>query len=116
MSNPRKPIRKTRIKKGDEVIVLSGKDVGVTGRVLEVLPKKERVIVEGVNRVTRHEKVRMNRRGTQEGGIAHKEAAIHVSNVAIVDPSESKPTRIGYRIDEKSGSKVRVSKRSGAEL
>jgi large subunit ribosomal protein L24 len=107
---------KTRIKKGDQVVILSGKDIGVTGRVLEVLPKKNRVIVEGVNRVTRHEKIRMNRRGTQEGGIAHKEAAIDASNVAIVDPSDNKPSRIAYRVDKDSGKKVRVSKRSGAEL
>lgn len=108
--------RKTRIKKGDQVVVLSGKDIGAVGKVLEVLPKKGRVIVEGVNRVTRHEKVRMNRRGTQEGGIAHKEASIDASNVAVVDPSDDKPTRIGYRVDGSSGNKVRVSRRSGAEL
>ncbi len=106
---------KPRIRKGDRVVVISGKDLGVEGRVLEVLPRKERVIVEGVNRITRHEKVRMSRRGAQEGGITHKEAAIHVSNVALVDPSDGKPSRIGYKI-ESNGAKSRVSKRSGAEV
>ncbi|HVM36558.1 MAG TPA: 50S ribosomal protein L24 [Actinomycetota bacterium] len=106
-----------RIKKGDEVVVISGKDLGVRGRVLAVLPKKERVIVEGVNRVTRHERVRMAQgRGGQQGGIVHKEAPIHISNVAIVDPSESKPTRIGYRVEEGSGAKTRISKLTGTEL
>lgn len=107
---------KPRIRKGDRVVVISGKDVGAEGRVLEVIPKKDRIIVEGVNQITRHEKVRMNRRGTQEGGISHKEAAIHISNVALVDSTEGKPTRIGYRMEEGSGAKVRISKRSGAEL
>jgi large subunit ribosomal protein L24 len=107
---------KPRIRKGDRVVVISGKDVGVEGRVLEVIPKKDRVIVEGVNRITRHEKLRMNRRGTQEGGISHKEAPVHISNVALVDPSEGKPTRIGFRTEEGTGAKVRISKRTGAEL
>lgn len=108
--------KKPRIRKGDRVVVVSGKDVGVEGRVLEVIPKKDRIIVEGVNRITRHEKVRMNRRGTQEGGISHKEAAIHISNVMLVDPSEGKPTRVGYRVEEGTGAKVRIAKRSGAEV
>ncbi|HVL64343.1 MAG TPA: 50S ribosomal protein L24 [Actinomycetota bacterium] len=106
-----------RIKKGDEVIVIAGKDVGVRGRVLEVLPKANKVIVEGVNRVTRHEKLRMAQgRGGQEGGIMHKEAPVHISNVAIVDPSEGKGTRIGYRVESGTGAKVRISKRTGTEL
>lgn len=105
---------KPRIRKGDRVVVIGGKDVGAEGRVLEVIPKKDRVIVEGVNRITRHEKVRMSRRGAQEGGITHKEAAIHISNVALIDP-DGKPTRVGYKIEEGT-SKVRISKRSGAEL
>ena len=107
---------KPRIRKGDRVLVISGKDVGAEGRVLEVIPKKDRVIVEGVNRVTRHEKIQMNRRGTQEGGISHKEAPIHISNVALIDPSEGGPTRAGYRFEEGTGAKVRVSKKSGAEI
>jgi len=106
---------KPRIRKGDRVVVIAGKDLGAEGRVLEVLPRKQRVIVEGVNRITRHEKVRMSRRGAQEGGITHKEAAIHISNVALVDPSDGKPSRIGYKI-ESNGGKSRISKRSGAEV
>lgn len=103
-----------KIRKGDTVAIISGKDVGVQGRVLEVIPRKNRVLVEAVNRVTRHEKVRMNRRGTQEGGIAHKEAAVDLSNVALVCPTDG-PTRAGYRI-EANGAKVRVCKKCGAEL
>jgi large subunit ribosomal protein L24 len=103
-----------KIKKGDQVEVLSGKDIGAQGRVLQVLPKKGKVLVEGVNRVTRHEKVRMNRRGGQEGGIAHKEAPVDSSNVALVCPMDG-PTRVGYRVDE-SGAKTRVCKKCGTEL
>jgi large subunit ribosomal protein L24 len=102
-----------KIRKGDRVAIISGKDRGAEGRVLEVIPSKRRVMVEGVNRVTRHEKVRMNRRGSQEGGIAHKEAAIDISNVALVCPTDG-PTRVGYRIEGKD--KVRVCKKCGAEL
>ncbi len=102
------------IKKGDTVQVLSGKDKSVRGRVLEVLPRKGKVIVEGVNRVTRHEKVRMSRRGSQEGGIQHKEGAIDLSNVALVCPTDG-PTRVGYRVEE-GGPKVRVCVKCGTEL
>ena len=102
------------IRKGDQVAVIAGKDIGVQGRVLEVIPKKRRVIIEGVNRVTRHEKIRMNRRGTQEGGIQHKEAAIDLSNVALVCPTDG-ATSAGYRV-EADGSKVRVCRRCGSEL
>ncbi|HYP22233.1 MAG TPA: 50S ribosomal protein L24 [Actinomycetota bacterium] len=104
-----------KIRKDDRVQVIAGKDVGAEGRVLEVLPRKGRVIVEGVNRVTRHEKVKMNRRGGQEGGIAHKEAAIDISNVAILCPTDG-PTRIGYRIEEGTGAKVRICRKCGTEL
>lgn len=105
-----------KIKKGDTVAVISGKDVGAQGRVLEVLPKKNKVIIEAVNRVTRHEKVRMSQRGrgTQEGGIVHKEAPINVSNVALVCPNDG-PTRAGYRI-EPGGAKVRICRKCGTEL
>jgi large subunit ribosomal protein L24 len=103
-----------KIRKGDQVAILSGKDVGAQGRVLQVLPKKGKVLVEGVNRVTRHEKVRMNRRGGQEGGIAHKEAPVDSSNFALVCPTDG-PTRVGYRVDE-SGAKSRVCKKCGTEL
>lgn len=103
-----------KIRKGDRVAVIAGKDLGAEGRVLEVLPKKGRVIVEGVNRVTRHEKIRMNRRGSQEGGISHKEAVVDISNVALVCPTDG-PTRAGWRV-EPDGSKARICKRCGTEL
>ncbi len=103
-----------KIRKGDTVAIIAGKDIGAEGRVLEVLPTKNRVLVEAVNRVTRHEKVRMNRRGTQEGGIEHKEAAVNISNVALVCPTDG-PTRVGFRV-EPNGTKVRVCKKCGSEL
>ncbi len=104
-----------KVKKGDTVAVIAGKDLGVQGRILEVLPNKNKVIVEGVNRVTRHEKIRMDRRGTQQGGIEHKEAAIAISNVALVCPTDG-PTRAGYRIEEGTDAKVRICRKCGAEL
>ena len=107
-------MRKPNIRKGDTVAVIAGKDLGAQGRVLEVIPKKGRVIIEAVNRVTRHEKIRLNRRGSQEGGIAHKEAAIDISNVALVCPTDG-PTRIGFNVDNE-GNKTRVCKKCGAEL
>jgi large subunit ribosomal protein L24 len=103
------------IRKGDNVAILAGKDAGATGRVLEVIPKKGRVIVEAINRVTRHEKIRMDRRGTQQGGISHKDSAIDVSNVALICPTDG-PVRVGYRIEEGTEAKVRVCKKCGAEL
>ena len=108
-------VKPLKIRKDDRVQVIAGKDLGVEGRVLEVLPRKGRVIVEGVNRVTRHEKVKMNRRGGQEGGIAHKEAPIDISNVAILCPTDG-PTRIGYRMEEGTGAKVRICRKCGTEL
>ncbi len=104
-----------KIKKGDTVAIISGKDAGAQGRVLEVMPKKRRIVVEGVNSVTRHEKISMDRRGTQQGGIQHKEAAVNISNVALVCPTDG-PTRAGYRIEEGTGAKVRVCKKCGLEL
>jgi large subunit ribosomal protein L24 len=104
-----------KLRKGDTVQVIAGKDAAAKGRVLEVLPKKGKVIVEGVNQVTRHEKIRMSRRGAQEGGISHKEAAVDISNVALVCPTDG-PTRVGFRIEEGTGAKVRVCKKCGAEL
>lgn len=103
-----------KVRKGDTVQVIAGKDIGARGRVLEVIPAKNRVIVEGVGQVTRHEKIRMNRRGAQEGGITHKESSVDVSNVALVCPTDG-PTRAGYRIDD-SGAKTRVCKKCGTEL
>jgi large subunit ribosomal protein L24 len=103
------------IKKGDTVAVIAGKDAGAQGRVLEVIPKKRRVIVEAVNRATRHEKIRMDRRGTRQGGIEHKESAVDISNVALVCPTDG-PTRVGFRIEEGTGAKVRVCTKCGVEL
>jgi len=108
-------VPKTKIRKGDEVVIIAGKDKGAKGRVLDVLPRKNKVIVEAVNRVTRHEKLRMSRRGGQEGGIQHKEAAIDLSNVALIDPDDKKPVRVGVRLNE-DGTKDRVAKRSGSDL
>ncbi|HYY44852.1 MAG TPA: 50S ribosomal protein L24 [Actinomycetota bacterium] len=103
-----------KIKKGDQVEVIAGKDLGARGRVIEVLPRKGRVLVEGINQVTRHEKIRMTRRGAQEGGITHKEAPIDISNVALVCSNDG-PTRAGYKFDD-SGTKVRVCKKCGQEI
>ena len=97
-----------KIKKGDKVVVLAGKDKGRTGEVLSVQPKDDKAVVRGVNQVRRHQKQSQS----QEGGIITKEAPIHLSNIAVADPKDGKPTRIGFRI-EKDGKKVRVAKRSG---
>ena len=103
-----------KIRKGDTVAIIAGKDAGAQGRVLEVIPKKNRVIVEGINRATRHEKISMDRRGTQKGGIAHKEASVDASNVTLVCPTDG-PARVGFRVDE-DGGKFRVCKKCGGEL
>ena len=98
-----------KIRKGDRVQVLAGRDRGRRGEVLAVMPKEDRALVQGVNMVKRHQKPRgMN----QPGGIVEKEASIHLSNLALLDPSSDKPTRIGFRTLE-DGKKVRVAKRSG---
>lgn len=104
-----------KIRKGDEVEIISGKDVGARARVLEVNPKKGRVLVEGINRVTRHEPIRMSKgRGGTEGGIIHKEASIDISNVALICPTHG-PTRAGYQI-EGERAKIRVCTKCGTEL
>jgi len=100
-----------RIRKGDTVIVTTGKDKGRTGEVIRVLPKEDRVLVQGVNMVKRHVKPRMG----DPGGIQNREAPIHVSNVAHLDRETNQPTRIGYRILE-DGRKVRYAKRSGEQI
>lgn len=99
---------KLKIKKGDHVIVTSGKDKGKHGEVLKVIPKDSRVIVQGVNVVRRHQRQSQ----TQEGGIVSKEAPIHVSNLAIEDPTDGKPSRIGWKFLN-DGRKIRFAKRSG---
>jgi len=100
-----------KIKKGDHVIVIAGRDKGKHGEVVEMLPKEQRALVRGVNVVRRHQK----QTAAQEGGIISKEAPIHLSNIAIADPKSGKPTRVGFRI-EADGRKVRIAKRSGAEI
>ncbi|MDM7884540.1 MULTISPECIES: 50S ribosomal protein L24 [Curtobacterium] len=116
------------IKKGDLVQVITGAkqerggDRGKQGKVIEVLKDKNRVVVEGVNFVTKHVRVGQTQRGSKTGGIEQHEAPIHVSNVAIVDPKTKKPTRVGFRIEEveKDGVKktvrVRYAKKSGEKL
>ncbi|MCC6204983.1 MAG: 50S ribosomal protein L24 [Hyphomicrobiales bacterium] len=96
-----------KIRKGDKVVVLAGKDKGRTGEVLSVQPKDDTAIVRGVNQIRRHQKQTQN----QEGGIITKEAPIHLSNLAIADPKDGKPTRVGFRVD--GDKKVRFAKRSG---
>ncbi|WP_091929184.1 50S ribosomal protein L24 [Blastococcus sp. DSM 46786] len=103
-----------KVKKGDTVLVLSGKDRGAKGRVIAAYPKLQRVLVEGVGRVRKHTRISSNQRGAQQGGIVTQEAAIHVSSVMVVD-SEEKPTRVGYRKDEE-GRSIRVSRRTGKDL
>jgi large subunit ribosomal protein L24 len=96
-----------KIKKGDRVVVLTGKDKGRQGNVLKVLPKEDRVVVEGLNMVQRHTRPTQS---DPQGGIKNKEAALHISNVAIVD-SQGKPTRVGFRVE--GDKKVRVAKTTG---
>ncbi len=104
-----------KVHKGDTVLVIAGKDKGAKGKVLRAFPERNRVLVEGVNRIKKHTAQSQNERGASSGGIVTQEAAIHVSNVMVVD-SDGKPTRIGYRVDEQSGKKVRISKRNGKDI
>ena len=103
-----------KVKEGDTVLVLAGRDKGAKGRVIAAYPKLQKVLVEGVGRVKKHTRVSSNQRGAQSGGIVTQEAAIHVSNVMVVD-SEGNPTRVGYRKDE-DGRNIRVSRRTGKDL
>jgi large subunit ribosomal protein L24 len=103
-----------KVKKGDTVVVIAGKDKGAKGKVIQTYPPKERVLVEGVNRIKKHTRITQNQRGAQSGGIITQEAAIHVSNVMVVD-SDGKPTRVGKKTTE-DGKRVRVSRRSGKEI
>ncbi|SES39830.1 50S ribosomal protein L24 [Psychrobacillus sp. OK032] len=96
------------VKKGDKVMVISGKDKGKTGVILTAFPKKDRVLVEGVNIIKKHMKPNQV---NPQGGIVSQEAAIHVSNVMLIDPKTGEPTRVGYKVED--GKKVRVAKKSG---
>ena len=103
-----------KIRKGDKVIVLTGRDKGRTGEVVEVRPADARALVRGINLVKRHQR----QSAQQEGGIISKESTIHLSNLAIADPKDGKPTRIGFKFvgEGEARKKVRVAKRSGAEI
>jgi large subunit ribosomal protein L24 len=103
-----------KIHKDDRVMVMAGKDITATGRVLRVDPRRNKVLVEGVNRVKRHEKIRPTQRGGQTGGITEKEAWLDASNVQIVCPSCGKPTRVAHRVEE--GNKLRVCAKCDAKL
>ncbi|HRK64080.1 MAG TPA: 50S ribosomal protein L24 [Terricaulis sp.] len=101
-----------RIRKDDTVVVIAGKDKGRTGKVLKVLTKEERVLVEGVNLIKRHTKPDV---ANPNGGVISKEASLHISNVALRDPKTGKPTRVGFKVNDK-GRKIRVAKGSGVEI
>jgi large subunit ribosomal protein L24 len=100
-----------KIRKGDKVVVLTGRDKGRSGEVIEVRPSEGRALVRGVNIVKRHQR----QTGQQEGGIISKEAPLHLSNIAVADPKDGKPTRVGFKTGT-DGRKVRVAKRSGVEI
>ena len=100
-----------KIKKGDKVVVLTGRDKGKTGEVLEVRPKDDRAVVRGVNLISRHQKQTQS----QEGGIIRKEAAFHLSNLSLADPKDGKATRVGFKVLD-DGRKVRVATRSGEQI
>ena len=100
-----------KIRKGDKVVVLTGRDKGRSGEVIEVRPDEGRALVRGINMVKRHQRQTAN----QEGGIISKEGTIHLSNLAVADPKSGKPTRVGFKV-MKDGKRVRVAKRSGVEI
>jgi large subunit ribosomal protein L24 len=104
-----------KVKKGDEVVVIAGKDRGVKGKVMAVDPIRQRVVVEGVNRVKKHTRLSTTARGAKAGGIETIEAPISASNVMVID-SDGNAARIGYRRDDESGRNVRISRRSGKDL
>ena len=105
-----------KVKKGDTVVVIAGKDKGAKGKVIKTFPTRERVLVEGVNRIKKHTAQSANQRGASSGGIVTQEAAIHVSNVMVVD-ADGNPTRIGYRDGgEGEQKRVRISRRSGKDI
>jgi len=103
-----------KIKKGDNVVVLAGKDKGQTGKVVQVIPKEDRAVVQGVNMVKRHQR----QSASQEAGIISKEAPIHLSNLSVADPKDGKPTRVGFKVvgEGENAKKVRFAKRSGEQI
>jgi large subunit ribosomal protein L24 len=103
-----------KVKKGDTVRVIAGRDRGAQGKVIAAYPSLGKVLVEGVNRVKKHTRIRTSQRGSKTGGIVTQEAPIDVSNVMVLD-GDGQPTRIGYRLDD-SGQKIRVGRRSGKDL
>ena len=103
-----------KIKKGDTVVVIAGKDKGAKGKVIQSYPERGKVLVEGVNRIKKHTRISQTQRGAQSGGIVTQEAAIDVSNVMIVG-DDGKPTRVGYKFDDE-GRKVRISRRTGKDI
>ena len=103
--------KKFRVKKGDNVVIISGKDKGKQGEVLKVIKDKDRVLVSGVNSAKKHEKPSMQ----SQGGIVNKELSIHVSNVAVADPKDGAATKVGYKV-LKDGKKVRFAKKSGEDI
>jgi large subunit ribosomal protein L24 len=103
-----------KVKKGDTVLVIAGRDKGSKGRVIAAYPRLDKVLVEGVNRVKKHTRIRTTQRGAKTGGIVTQEAPIDVSNVMVVD-GDGKPTKVGYRIAE-DGQKIRVARRTGKDL
>jgi large subunit ribosomal protein L24 len=106
-----------RLKSGDEVVVIGGKDRGKRGKILRVEPKQQRVYIEGLNMIKRHQKPRQvagAQRAEQVGGVIEREGPIHVSNVMLVDPKEGKPTRVGVELHE--GKRLRVARRSGSRV
>ena len=116
------PRKKMKVKKGDTVLVVAGKDKGAKGKVMMAYPDTQRVLVEGVNRIKKHTKVSTTQRGAKTGGIVTQEAAIHVSNVMVVG-SDGKATRVGYRTDEVTRDdgrvqhkRVRISRRNGEDI
>ncbi|KMO74412.1 50S ribosomal protein L24 [Mycolicibacterium chubuense] len=104
-----------KVRKGDTVLVISGKDKGAKGKVLVAYPERNKVLVEGVNRIKKHTAQSANERGASSGGIVTQEAAIAVSNVMLLD-SDGKPTRVTYRIDDETGKKVRIAKTNGKDI
>ena len=119
--------RRLHVKKGDLVQVIAGKDKGLKGKIIATYPERERVLVEGVNRITKHTKAGQSARGSRTGGIITQEAPVHVSNVMLVDPEDDRPTRVGFRRETVEKRRpdgttyeaqrgVRVSKRTGKDI